>query len=149
MERIANALESIAKSLRPKEQLRPFTDAELDSDERNNPIVRKDPKNWKGATFEGKRLSACPPEYLDAYAEIKEWIADKNEGDPAKEKFVRYDRLDAARARAWAARKRQPGWVEPEAKVPERRGVFANRAQQIPQDPEVYDGNENEEELDF
>lgn len=83
------------------------TDADLDSQYGNQP-VRKDPneKNWKGKSCIGLRLSECPADYLDAFAKYKDSCAYMNEksGDPAKAKYIAYDRRDAARARGWAKR---------------------------------------------
>ncbi len=95
-------------------------DDELDSKFGNEP-VKKDPTDrfWKGARFVGKRLSDCPPEYLDALAKYKDVCArlkDKD-GTEDKKKYAAYDRADAARARGWARRLRA-GWQPPP--TPER-----------------------------
>ncbi len=93
------------------------TDAELDAKYGNEPI-RRNPsgKYWSGASYEGKRLSACPPEYLDALAEYKDACVYMNEksGDPSKAKYAGYDRRDASLARGWARRLRA-GWNAPPA----------------------------------
>lgn len=83
------------------------SDKELDGKYGNEP-VRKDPsaKYWTGQSYVGRRLSECPPDYLDAMAKYQSACAFMNEksGDPERAKFIVYNRLDAARARGWAAR---------------------------------------------
>lgn len=91
------------------------SDADLDG-QHGNPEVRYDPKekHWSGASFVGRRFSQCPADYLDAMAkslEASAWGLDKGaEEDPtdaeAKRKKARYKRIDAARAKGWAARVR-------------------------------------------
>jgi hypothetical protein len=88
------------------------SDRDLDS-EHGDPEVRRDPKDtyWIGASYVGCRFSTCPPDYLDAMAKYKDACAyaSEKEGKPEKQKYVAYDRRDAARARGWAARLRG-GW---------------------------------------
>ncbi len=75
-----------------------------------NPIVKaKDPRDWTGDNMNGRHFSECPPEYLDMLAERYDYFASREED--AKKK--RYNELDAARARGWAARLRS-GWTAPE-----------------------------------
>jgi hypothetical protein len=74
-----------------------------------NPEVKaKDPRDWSGLPQTGKRFSECPPDYLDLLAERYDYFAGKEE-DANK---AGYNRLDAARARAWSARLRA-GWTAP------------------------------------
>lgn len=92
-----------------------------------DPVIRaKDPKDWMGDTMLGRKLSECPPEYLELLASrASDYFVRKNtdalnelgpSGDPAEiaklEKNIKYAKLDARRARAWAARKRA-GWTAP------------------------------------
>jgi hypothetical protein len=64
-----------------------------------------DPKAWAGeGSFKGARMSECPPDFLDAYADALDDLASRKDGDEAK-----WTRLDAARARGWAKRKRTQG----------------------------------------
>jgi hypothetical protein len=71
-----------------------------------DPEVRaKDPRDWTGEPMKGRRFSECPPEYLDMLASRFDFFA----GRETDEKKARYNRLDAGRARGWAARKRN-GW---------------------------------------
>ena len=98
-----------------------LSDAELDGNPRNDPEVKKNPKRWVGPSFVGKKLSQCPPEFLDVFANAKEFQAEMETKDAAeldgdakaeKLKYARYSRLDAKRARAWARRIRG-GWTPP------------------------------------
>jgi hypothetical protein len=50
----------------------------------------------------GRHLSECPPEYLDLLASRYDYFAGKEEDEKKK----RYAVIDAAKARAWAARLR-------------------------------------------
>ena len=69
-----------------------------------DPIVKaKDPRDWTSEPMKGRHFSECPPEYLDMLAERYDYFASK---DGADEKDVRYAKLDAQRARGWAARLR-------------------------------------------
>ncbi len=79
---------------------------DLDGPHGNPTIAAKDPRDWSGPTMKGKRFSECPAEYLDLLAERLDYFAEK-EPDAKK---ANYNRLDAARARGWAARLRS-GWT--------------------------------------
>ena len=91
------------------------SDSDLDG-QWGNPEIRFDPKDkhWSGASYVGRRFSECPADYLDAMAKSLEASAyglEKGaEEDPtdaeAKRKKARFKRLDAARAKGWAARVR-------------------------------------------
>ncbi len=85
-------------------------DADLDG-KFGDPEIRHDPKRWNGPSFKGKRFSEAPPEWLDEMASFKDWAAgqDSAKKTPENDKKAHYNRLDAARARGWAARKRA-GW---------------------------------------
>lgn len=82
-------------------------DSDLDS-QWGDPEVKKDPPRWNGAPQAPCRMSQCPPEYLDVFAEFKDWQAGKEEEKDTDEgrKKAGYCRKDAARARGWAARSR-------------------------------------------
>lgn len=85
-----------------------------------DPIIKaKDPRDWSGDPMTGKHFSECPPEYLDLLAERYDYFASKNDDEAATakrvndapvvaemEKKARYAKLDASRARAWAAKLR-------------------------------------------
>lgn len=100
--------------------------ADLDG-QYGNPEVRKDPKDWTGPSYVGKFFSDCPAEYLDMIASLNEWRAKKDDEAGArgetnakgKPKDGHFARLDAARARGWAARARAGG-TKPKA-APQRR----------------------------
>ncbi len=100
LERIAAALAGGA----PATASSPRVD--IDSAHGNPLIKAKDPRDWSGPPMTGKRFSECPPEYLDLLAERLDYFAGK-EPDAKK---ANYNRLDAARARGWAARLRS-GWT--------------------------------------
>ena len=75
-----------------------------------DPTIRaKKPRDWTGPEMIGRKFSECPPEYLDLLADRYDYFAGKDDADP---KDVRDAKLDAARARAWAARLRA-GWTAP------------------------------------
>lgn len=92
-----------------------------------DPIVKwKDPRDWTGDSMKGQKFSECPPDYLDMLAERFDYFIQRNtealnatagDGDPAEiaklEKDIKYGKLDAQRARGWAARLRN-GYVAPE-----------------------------------
>jgi hypothetical protein len=82
---------------------------DLDGPHGNPEIKAKDPRDWSRESMIGKRLSECPPTYLDLLAERYDYFA----GKETDEKKKRYAQLDCARARGWAARIRA-GW-KPEA----------------------------------
>ncbi len=81
-----------------------------------DPEIRKDPssKHWSGASCAGKKMSQCPADYLNAFARWKDacvYMKGKELEtltDPQAiadtTKYAGYDRKDAARARAWAAK---------------------------------------------
>jgi hypothetical protein len=76
-----------------------------------DPTVRaKDPRDWTGDSQLGKPFSECPPAYLDLVADRLDYFC-TTEDDPKK---LKYQQLDAARARGWAKRLRG-GWKAPVA----------------------------------
>lgn len=85
-------------------------DAELDS-KYGDQQIRRGPsaKYWTGASFTGRRMSECSPEYLDALAKYKDACAHMAKKEPARAKYAEYDERDARRARGWARRLRA-GW---------------------------------------
>ena len=109
---LAARVEALERELGELRRLAPAptrvaSDRDLDG-QYGNPIVRYPPRGWRGSpSYTGKRFSECPPEYLEVLAEEKAELAVRpKEG---KERFARYDELDAARARGWARRLRA-GW---------------------------------------
>lgn len=94
-------VEAIASNRGPA----PLPEVNIDG-QYGDPEVRKDPPRWDGASCVGKRYSQCPADYLDNLAGFLQWKAGKEEAE-GKDKYAGYSRLDAARAIAWAKRKRQ------------------------------------------
>lgn len=118
LDRIERMLIAIVASFdagkaRPASMSSPSPTVDLDSDF-GNFSIRKDPPRWKGQSYVGRRLSECPPEYLDELAQFSEWKAGKDEekGTDEGRKYAGYARKDAARARGWADRLRA-GWKQP------------------------------------
>lgn len=86
----------------------------LDSERGDFAVKAKDPRDWTGPPMTGRKLSECPATYLDLLAERYDFFNQK-ETDPQKRK---YNTLDAARARGWAARIRA-GYKSTEAPAAE------------------------------
>lgn len=103
---IDRTLNAILVALRP---VQPET-VDLDGPHGDPIIKAKDPRDWAGDSMMGARFSQCPADYLDLVADRLEYFASKEE-DATK---ARYNRLDAARARGWAARHRTTGAPAPE-----------------------------------
>jgi hypothetical protein len=85
------------------------TDAELDG-RNGNSKINFDPKRWRGPSCKGRVMSECSPAFLDEYAEAMTWMAANPK--PGREKYAKYNVLDAKRARSWARRLRA-GWDAP------------------------------------
>lgn len=99
------------------------SDRDLDGPYGDPEVKMRDPKEWTGETMVGRKFSECPADYLDLCADRLDYFVGKNSAGTADEqKKARYQRLDAARARGWAARIRagrvkqtavaEPGFVE-------------------------------------
>lgn len=105
------------------------SDADLDGP-RGNPEVRFSPRRWSGADHKGRRFSDCEPEFLDMLAEAYEWFAQRDDESGAVDKNgtpkSRWSRLDASRARGWAARLRNNNGGNAGAKVMSRPSPNAN-----------------------
>ena len=98
-------------------------DMDVDIDgPRGDPEVRFMPKRWTGPDRKGQKFSACEPEFLDLLADAYEWFAQRDDDSGAVDKNgapkSKWSRLDAGRARAWAARLRgdSPTTPKPRAK---------------------------------
>ena len=104
-------------------QERAANDRDLESNY-GNFVVQRDPPRWKGASFIGKRLSECTPEYLDVLADFRLWKADREQERNTEEsaKRVIYLRRDAARCRGWAAK------IRASSSAPVARVNFAHPA---------------------
>ena len=81
------------------------TDADLDGPH-GDPEVKYPPKDWPGDDYAGRPLSRTSSSFCKRMGDLWDWQAGKDEvsGDEKKVKNARYKRLDAARARGWAAR---------------------------------------------
>lgn len=86
--------------------------------------IRIDPRDWLkmgGESFKGRQMSQCSSAFLDEYANSMDYFAGKNdekgEKDSRGNPKSKWDRLSAARARAWAdaIRSGKVKAVEPEA----------------------------------
>jgi|GEM_PF-977021 len=122
---------------------------DLDS-EQGDPQVYRDPPRWQGQTFQGKFYSETTPEYLDAMASFKDWVAMK-EDEKGSAKNAGYARLDAARARGWGVRLRT-GWKAPER--PAKRNPFSKPAEPAPaqtsaDDQTSFADSYNDDEIPF
>lgn len=100
------------------------SDRDLDSQYGDPEVKAKDPRDWTGPTMRGRKFSQCPPEYLDMVAERLDYFCSTNPGATEDDqKKLKYQRLDASRARGWAKRLRAgwkpaataPGWGDDES----------------------------------
>ncbi len=84
------------------------SDRDLDGKFGDLEIKTKDPRDWAGPTMRGRRMSECPPEYLDLLADRLDYFSRKahenNEQTNNGKDKAPFLRSDAARARGWAAR---------------------------------------------
>lgn len=90
-----------------------FADAIADENELTgkygDPEVFKDPRDWSGPSYKGKKFSECPPKYLIMLAKMLDWLAADNKekgvlASTGRPKHI-YQELDAKRARGWAKKK--------------------------------------------
>lgn len=72
----------------------------------NDPVVKVQPKGWKGEDLRGRRFSECPPNFLGMLSHMLDAFADKSEedGDPQKLLYAKWDRENAETARRWRAK---------------------------------------------
>ncbi len=99
----------------------PASDTDLDG-QYGNEEIKKNPKRWDGDSMVGRKMSECPPEFLDVLASHFDYKAEREAEDSvnatddetraSKKKYSGYSRKSAARARGWAARLRT-GWKPP------------------------------------
>lgn len=86
--------------------------SELDG-QYGDPDIRRDPPRWDGESYAGRKFSEATPEYLDCFADFKEWQAKKDDENGAVDGKGRpkshWAKKDARLARGWAARLRS-GW---------------------------------------
>jgi hypothetical protein len=92
------------------------SDRDLDGTHGDPVIKAKDPRDWTGPSMTGRKLSECPPDYLDLWADRMDWFAsqadEKGETASNGKPVAVYKRLDAARARGWAERIRSGRHVQ-------------------------------------
>lgn len=106
------------------------TDRDLDSTW-GDPIVKaKSPRDWTGDDMTGCAFSECPPEYLEMVADRLDYFSETEEDA----KKLKYQRLDASRARGWAKRLRN-GWQPPEEETSE--AAFPSDAETQPVDDDI------------
>lgn len=70
----------------------------------NDPVVKLLPKNWKGDDYRGRRYSETTPNFLGMLSHMLDSFAAKNEADPERQRYARWDRENAETARRWRAR---------------------------------------------
>ena len=112
------ALLALSKARTAKAHPLVASDADLDGQYGDLVIKAKDPRDWSGETMVGRHLSECPADYLSILADRYDFFA-QGETDPKK---ARYNALDAARCRGWAARIRS-GWKPPQSSLPVDEGA--------------------------
>jgi hypothetical protein len=81
-----------------------------------NPELKFMPRDWTGPSFKGRRFSECPADLLDMAADTFDYFARqaeaKDERTDKGKPVADYKRMDAARARGWAARIRSGKHVQ-------------------------------------
>lgn len=91
----------------------PQPPADLDGPHGDPLVTASDPRDWLGEPMKGRRFSECPEAYLELVASRLDYFANKagenNELTSSGKPREPLLRLDAARARGWAARIRAKG----------------------------------------
>ena len=82
--------------------------ANIDDPKWGDPEIKYVPKKWDGESPAGNRMSQCSVRFLDFLAAELERSAQWKENNN-KPEHAEWDRRDAAKAAAWAARKREQG----------------------------------------
>jgi len=103
------------------------SDYDLDGPYGDPEVKAKSPRDWTGPSMQGKHFSECPAEYLDLVADRLLYFAAQNaaDTDPEAQKKARYNRLDAGRAKGWAARIRAGYTPTPKAEAEPEADPFA------------------------
>jgi hypothetical protein len=70
----------------------------------SDPVVKLLPKNWKGEDYRGRRYSETTPNFLGMLSHMLDSFATKNDADPERQRYARWDRENAEAARKWRAR---------------------------------------------
>ncbi len=81
---------------------------DIDDPKWGDPEIRYVPKKWGGPSPLGQRMSQCSVRFLEFLAAELESSARWKESN-GKEEHAEWDRRDAAKAAAWAARKKSQG----------------------------------------
>lgn len=107
-DRIA-ALEAavFGKSGAKKKSAKGFS-VDIDDPKWGDPEIKYVPKKWDGPSPAGQRMSGCSVRFLEFLAGELERSAEWKERN-GKEEHAEWDRRDARKAAAWAARKREQG----------------------------------------
>ncbi len=114
-------LRSDIRATLPKQALVAAPDSDLDSTY-GDPVIKFDPKFWKGDPCVGKHYSQCPSEYLDMVAKDLTWKIE-NQADKLTAKgkpYLPYWRKDCARAIGWSKRNKNVAYA-----IPANKGVLA------------------------
>jgi hypothetical protein len=80
----------------------------IDDPKWGDPEIRYVPKKWDGPSPAGQRMSQCSVRFLDFLAGELARSADWKDNN-GKAEHAEWDRRDAAKALAWAERKRSQG----------------------------------------
>jgi hypothetical protein len=91
-----------AASAAPVGDIAPAPDSDLDG-EHGDQVIKFDPKQWKGQSYVGKRMSQTTPEYCDSVLGLAMWKLRKDI-EAGDEKKAGYARRDASRALGWKLR---------------------------------------------
>ena len=82
--------------------------ANIDDPKWGDPEIKYVPKKWDGPSPAGQRMSQCSVRFLDFLAAELTRSAEWKDGN-GKAEQAEWDRRDAAKAMAWADRKRGQG----------------------------------------
>lgn len=122
---IDGSLKLLANELRARTANAGATDRDLDG-KYGNPEVRLKVRDWTGAPMRGRRMSECPPEFLDMLAETLNYLGGKEEREGATyngKLTAPYTFQNAARARGWAKRMREGKVAPPEPETASSFGM--------------------------
>jgi len=72
----------------------------------SDPVVKLLPKSWKGEDYRGRRYSETSAAFLGMLSQMLDAFADKNaeDTDPQKQRYAKWDRENAQKAREWRAK---------------------------------------------
>jgi hypothetical protein len=92
-----------------------------------DPVIRKSPPKWNGPSFEGKRASECPWEFLEVYGDNLLWRGENPQ--EGKEKYAKGNLREGAVCMRWAMVNR--GKVPSPAPLPPKKS-FTRPAERAP-----------------